>query len=83
MQTAKLTLKLDKDVIEQTKAFARAHSTSLSQLVEKFFRSLYGDEATSQVRLTGVVGELAGILDGVKAEADGEQYADYLARKYS
>ncbi len=37
---AKLTLKLDKDVIEDAKKFAKSRNVSLSRMVERYFKSL-------------------------------------------
>lgn len=41
---AKLTLKLDKGVIEQAKEYAAAQERSLSDLVESYFKSLVSPE---------------------------------------
>lgn len=37
---AKLTLRLEREVIEAAKKFAEAHGTSLSELVENHFRNI-------------------------------------------
>ncbi len=79
---ANLTLKLEKDVIEEVKRYAREHGISLSRLVEEFFRGLIGSrkEVTEP---TGVVAELAGIIEGADLSDPKSDYADYLARKHS
>ncbi len=79
---AKLTLKLDQQVIEDTKRYARQHGTSLSRLVEGYFSKLtrgFGTEA----KLSGTVAELAGIVKGVEIDDAEDGYATYLSEKYS
>lgn len=78
----KLTLKLDKDVIERAKAHAERHGLSLSRLVENYFAGLTDAEEKAK-RPTGLVAELAGILAGAEIEDEKEGYAEYLSRKYS
>jgi uncharacterized protein DUF6364 len=81
---AKLTLKLDKEVIERAKEYAQERGLSLSGMVESYFAALAAAEAPeSPLRLTGLVGELAGVLKGAQVEDWKGGYADYLARKYS
>ena len=79
---AKLTLKLDQEVIESTKHYARRHGTSLSRLVEDYFSVLVRD-SRKDLELTGIVAELAGIAKGADTEDPKEGYAAYLAEKYS
>lgn len=79
---AKLTLKLDQQVIESTKHYARRHGTSLSRLVEDYFSVLVRD-SRKDLELTGIVAELAGIAKGADAEDPNEGYAVYLTEKYS
>ncbi len=79
---AKLTLKLDRQVIEDTKRYARQHGTSLSRLVEGYFSKLTrGFREDSE--LSGTVAELAGIVKGVEVEDAEDGYAAYLTEKYS
>ena len=53
----KLTLELDKEVVERAQAYARRRGGSLSRMVESYLRSLtQADEAAS--RPTGLVAEL-------------------------
>ncbi|CAK8717285.1 hypothetical protein GMJAKD_06505 [Candidatus Electrothrix aarhusensis] len=58
---AKLTLKMDDIVIASAKRFARTHHTSLSKLAETYFKTITR-EAAPQKKVSGVVGELAGLL---------------------
>lgn len=78
---AKLTLKMDDSVIESAKIFAKAHHTSLSKLTETYFRTIVHEEAAPQ-KVTGVVGELAGLLKDKDINSNKEDYIDYLEEKY-
>lgn len=80
-KNTKLTLKLDRSVIEQAKVYARKHGISLSVLVERYFVRLTEAAQMSDVEATGLVADLAGIasLETQDLERD---YADYLAEKY-
>lgn len=77
----KLTLKIDDSVIESAKLFAQAHNTSLSKLAESFFRTITRKE-TAQKRVTGVVGELAGLLKDKNVVVGKSDYIDHLEDKY-
>jgi hypothetical protein len=80
---SKLTLKLDRDVIERAKAYAERRGVSLSGMVETYFLGLtQREKKKEEPRPQGIVGELAGLLAGAEVdEKDG--YAEYLAKKYS
>ncbi|HVR06784.1 MAG TPA: DUF6364 family protein [Thermoanaerobaculia bacterium] len=79
----KLTLKLDKDIIDKAKLYARHRGVSLSRVVETYFLGLTRDEGSASRELTGIVAELAGLLAGKQVDVSKESYADYLAHKYS
>jgi len=78
---AKLTLKMDDSVIDSAKRFARSHQTSLSKLAETYFRAITR-EATTQRRISGVVGELAGLLKNKEVVSSKNDYINYLEEKY-
>ena len=75
----KLTLKMDETVIEAAKIFAREHRISISKLTETYLKKITGG-SQSYPEMTGVVGELAGILKGM--DIDKSDYTDYLENKY-
>ena len=79
----KLTLKLDKEAIEQAKRYAERRGLSLSRVVESYFLKLAQSEEPSRKKLTGVVAELAGALKGVELGDPREEYTEYLRKKYS
>jgi hypothetical protein len=80
---SKLTLKLDKEVIERAKLYAQHQGVSLSRVVESYFLGLTREEEPTPRALTGIVGELAGLLAGKEVDTSKEAYAEYLTRKYS
>jgi Family of unknown function (DUF6364) len=78
---AKLTLSLDRDIIEQAKEFSRSHHKSLSKLIEGYLRQVThsGDEAK---QVTPLVAKLSGVIDVRKLGDHKSDYTDYLADKY-
>jgi hypothetical protein len=79
----KLTLKLDKKVIDKAKVYAERRGLSLSRMVEGYFSGLADENRREEVRPTGLVAELAGILSGARVEEVKEDYTEYLVKKYS
>jgi hypothetical protein len=78
---AKLTLSLDRDIIEQAKEFARSRHKSLSKLIEGYLRQTTSpDDASKQV--TPLVAKLSGVIDARKLGDHKSDYGDYLAEKY-
>lgn len=82
MSATKLTLKLEQEVIEHTKEYAKRHHTTLSGMVENYFRALTGDQR-KKIPLTPLVRELSGILPAKTARDWKKRYAEYLIHKYS
>ena len=73
----KLTLRLNKRLIEQAKEYAARHNISVSELVETFFLRLEDAEENGHTQL---VRQLTGILP---SEVDAEkEYTDHLMEKY-
>ncbi|MCB8924320.1 MAG: hypothetical protein H6652_01695 [Ardenticatenaceae bacterium] len=76
-EKTKLTLRLNKRLIEQAKAYAAKHNLSVSELVETYFLNL---EETDSEAHTFLVRQLTGILpESIDVES---AYDDYLADKY-
>jgi hypothetical protein len=78
---AKLTLSLEKEVVEQAKAFSRRQHKSLSKLVENYLRQVIRTPDSEQP-VTPLVKELSGVIAPKGADKRKEEYADYLAEKY-
>lgn len=81
---SKLTLVLDRTTIDDAKSYARSHETSLSRMVEGYFRALMDSETSPAVRAP-IVSSLFGIahLPTEQASLSAKQLvADALAEKY-
>ncbi|HOP63683.1 MAG TPA: DUF6364 family protein [Spirochaetota bacterium] len=76
----KLTLKLDKTVIENAKKYSLQRKVSLSELVENYFRSL--TEYNEEQNYSSVVRELSGIISIDNTDDLKKEYTDYLVEKY-
>ncbi len=77
----KLTLKLDQDIIDQAKTFAKGKNTSLSKLIENYLSLLVEQKGNSNV--TPLVKSLSGIItlqENFDYKAD---YQKHLASKYN
>lgn len=73
----KLTLRLNKQLIEQAKLYAAKHNLSVSELVETYFLNL---KVTGEDDHTPLVQQLTGILPET---VDVERiHGDYLIEKY-
>jgi hypothetical protein len=75
---SKLTLKLEKEVIEKAKFYAKSQHTSLSRLIENYLMTITSEE--DQESITPLVKSLSGIIDLPEDEKD--DYSDYLTKKY-
>jgi hypothetical protein len=59
---SRLTLHLNKEVIDQAKKYAREHQVSLSTLVEHYLLKITSSSQESPVSQGSIVDELSGIL---------------------
>lgn len=82
---AKPTLKLNKEIIEKAKEYAKSNQTSLSVLVEYYLQKLTlgAKDKKSRRKITPLVKSLSGIIN-LPADYDHKKdYSDYLVNKYS
>ncbi len=78
----KLTLKLDEEVIEGAKNYARKRHQSLSKLVGNYFDYLSKAEGASDFDFSALVKELSGVID-LKKDFDLDKgYLGYIVEKY-
>jgi len=81
----KLTLKLDKYVIDKAKDYASTHKRSLSRIIESYLRSLISKKDpkdSDDIEISPFVKSMA---TGVNIPADFDykkEYGDYLTHKY-
>lgn len=76
---AKLTLKLDKEIIEKAKLYAQDKNTSLSKLIENMLAKIT-DKSSLKSENTPLVDSLSGIISS--EDLNKEDYGDYLKNKY-
>jgi hypothetical protein len=75
----KLTLKLDKAIIQSVKKYAHNNNKSLSKLVELYFRNLVSDD-DKKMKYSPLVEELSGVIS--EEDLQGIDYVGYLEEKY-
>jgi len=79
----KLTLKLDNQVIERAKLYARKKNISLSKLIESYLYYLTSSNKSDSEEITPLVKSLSGVLDATKFSDYDEAYKKHLKKKYS
>lgn len=77
----KLTLKLNEDVIEKAKEYAKSKKTSLSDLIENYLQKLT-TEKKGKKNITPLVKSLSGVIELPEDYNDKKDYTDYLTNKY-
>ena len=80
---AKLTLKLDKTVIDSAKKYAKRKKRSLSRIVENYFSALVSERNYHPKKHSSVVRSLSGILseDDLEKFAREDERARYILTK--
>ncbi|MEO7209666.1 MAG: DUF6364 family protein [Chitinophagaceae bacterium] len=76
----KLTLNLDKYVIEQAKTYAKMNSVSLSKLIENYLDSLT-KRSEKKSKVSPLVESLTGVIQSGNY-GDQKDYKDYISKKY-
>lgn len=78
----KLTLNLNKNIIENAKDYAKENSISLSKLIENYLNSLTKKEF-QKVEISPLVESLTGIIPSENDEKITDERYEYLRKKYS
>ena len=78
----KLTLMLNKRVIDRAKAYARRNRKSLSGLVENYFKNLTEPESGKNRESTPLVDELTGVLKLKPGFDRKKDYLDHLEERH-
>ena len=76
----KLTVRLDQELINKAKAYAKASGKSVSQMIADYFALLGEPTESSNQKITPVVRSLRGALRGGKVDLD--DYHRHLEDKY-
>jgi hypothetical protein len=79
----KLTLRLNDNVIERAKIYARSHRISLSKMIESYLDSITKQkEEEKKISITPLVESLSGVIN-LPADFDyKKEYRDFLEEKY-
>ena len=81
----KLTLSLDKEIIQRAKKYAKKNNISLSFLIENYLLKIISDYKGKTLDISrkgSIVDELSGIVTLNKEKDYREDYTDYLMEKY-
>ncbi len=78
----KLTLNLNKNIIDSAKDYAKENSVSLSKLIENYLNSLTKKQ-DKEVKVSPLVESLTGIIPSETNKQKNDDYYDYLSEKYS
>jgi len=76
--TSKITLYSDKELIEEMKKYAKEQNTSVSKIVNTFFKNLLHTKSSSTQK-ESITNSLIGSL---KEETSTKEYREYLENKY-
>lgn len=77
----KLTLNVNKSVIERAKEYAKSHKISLSKLIETYLASLT-NKKSYETDITPLVESLIGVIELDKDFDYKNSYSDFLMEKY-
>ena len=77
----KLTLSLDKSIIESAKNYAKSNNISLSKLIESYLTKLTNRKRSS-TEITHLVESLSGVINLDEDFDVKDAYTDYLIEKY-
>lgn len=77
----KLTLSLDKTIIESAKNYAKSNNISLSKLIESYLTTLTKRNRNS-TEITPLVESLSGVINLEEDFDVKDAYTDYLIEKY-
>ena len=78
---AKLTIKLDDDVIIRAKRYAKNQKTSISKMVESYLDSVTKPDS-KKIKITPLVKSLSGVINLPVDYNHKKDYTDYLTKKY-
>jgi len=79
----KLTLTLNKEIIEAARKYAKKKKTSLSKLIENYLIAVTNSSKNSEIEISPLVKSLSGILKMGYKQDFKNRYPNYLKRKYN
>ena len=78
---SKLTLKLNVNIIEQAKQYAKKNNISLSRMVENYLQAITERE-NKEIKISPLVESLTGVIQFEEKDYS-KDYTDFLSQKYS
>lgn len=76
----KLTLKLNKSIIDKAKEYAKEKNTSLSKIIENYLLALT-DVGNKEIEISPLVESLIGVISPDDEDYK-KDYSNYLSEKY-
>jgi len=80
---AKLTLQLEKEIIEKTKAYAKNKNQSLSSLVQDYFNFLSENNPDEDIEISRTIKEISGVIKLNDDFNIKREYKKHILEKYS
>ena len=80
---AKLTLHLDKEIIEKTKTYAKNRNQNLSSLVQNYFNFLSENNPDEDIEISQTTKEVSGVIKLSKDFNMKKEYKKHILKKYS
>lgn len=77
----KLTLDLDKSIVENAKAYAKSKKISLSELIESYLYALT-IKKNNKFEISALVESLTGVIPEDSFKDDKTEYYEFLSEKY-
>ncbi len=78
--TTKLTLTVEKDVIERAKSFAKKSGRSLSEIIEQYLDTITQDN--NDQKISPKLKKLVGVVKLPKDFDEKKEYQSYLEKKH-
>jgi hypothetical protein len=78
----KLTLRLNKRVIDRAKDYANLHKVSLSKMIESYLDSVTEETVPNSAEITPLVKSLSGVIKLDNKYDFKKDYANFLSEKY-
>jgi len=76
----KLTLKLNKSIIERAKKYANEKNTSLSKMIENYLQALTSNK-DAEIDISPLVESLTGVIKAPSEDLK-KEYTEFLTNKY-
>ena len=79
----KLTLQLEKEIIEKAKSYAKKKNQSLSSLVQDYFNFLSESKPIKEIEISQNIKDISGVVNIDKHFNIKKEYKKHILEKYS